>query len=190
MNKHKFNLFDILIILGIVLVVGVMYYYTTARNSVLSNTEVTVEYIVELKTVRAEHIDKIVKGDKVVETVRDQQIGEVVNVEVSPAYNIATNHLTGEMYVSMYPDINNPEIPKEQVEGEVEAPEINDIDIQKNTPKYDFYNVKVTIRDNVKKSDNGYSINGFDIIVGELVHFRVPQYVSNGYCINIKEVAK
>ena len=168
-----------------------MYYYTTARNSVLSNTDVTVEYVIELKTVRSEHIDKIVKGDTVVETVRDQQIGEVVNIEITPAYNIATNLNTGEMYISTYPDVNSIVTPDNNLQQEQEVEE-NDIiaEEEKPDPKYDYYNVKVTIRDNVKKSNNGYSVNGFDIIVGELVHFRVPKYVNSGYCISIKEIAE
>ena len=172
-----------------------MYYYTTARNSVLSNTDVTVEYVIELKTVRPEHIYNILEGDNVVETVRDQQIGKVVGVEVTPAYNIATNLNTGEMYISTYPDVNDIVIPDNNIEQEVEQSDIteeSDIITEEDKPatQYDYYNVKVTIRDKVKKSDNGYSVNGFDIIVGELVHFRVPKYVNSGYCVSIKEIAE
>lgn len=189
-NKNKrfrFNFFDVMIILLVLAVVGVMYYYTTARNSVLSNTETTIEYVVELKTVKAEHINNIIKGDKVVETVRDQQIGEVVKIDVVPSYSIETNMITGESYISTYPDISkNIDVENEDIfeEGFLpsESEEIN--------PEYDYYNVRVTVRSNVKKSDNGYKINGFDVIVGELVHFRVPKYVTSGYCISINEIAK
>lgn len=182
-KKYRFNVIDVLIILVIVMVVAVMYYFTVARNSVVSNSEITVDYTVELKTVRSEHIDNIKIGDRVVETVRDQQIGEVIDVQVSPAYNIVTNTVTGETYKSFYPAINLP--PESDADSQAEAP---DEEAEIIEPLYDYYNVRVTIRGNVKKSESGYNINGFNVVVGEQVHFRVPSYVNSGYCVNIAEV--
>lgn len=198
-KKYRFNIIDILIILVIVAVVAVMYYFTVARNDVATNSEVLIDYTVELKTVRAEHIDKIKVGDKAVETVRDQQIGEVIDVQIVPAYNSVTNTETGEMHIQTYPPINalpEEEIPEEETTEEETTEE--DLSEESQSPveesvtaeelKYDYYNVKVTLRDRVKKSENGYKKNAFDVIVGQLVHFRVPGYVSSGYCIDITEV--
>lgn len=173
-KKYKFNVIDVLIILVIIAIGVVMYYYTTARNTVISNSEVEVEYVVELKTVHRDYIDKIVKDNSVVETVRDQQIGKVVDVVVSPSYNSATNNETGEMFISYYPPINASEV-AEGDEAELE---------------YEYYNVKVKIRGTFKKSETGYNINGFDLVVGEVVHFRVPRFVSEGYCISINEISE
>lgn len=174
-NKHRFNIVDVFLILALIAIVGVMYYFTVARNSVTSNSVVTVDYTIELKTVRADHIDKISVGDKVVETVRDQQIGEVHSVAIVPSYNMVTNGETGEMFISTYPAIN------EKLSEE-------DATVSDEELLYDYYNVKVTIRDKVKKSEKGYNVNGFDIIVGEMVYFRVPSYVGSGYCVRVNEV--
>ena len=146
------------------------------------------DYTIELKTVRADHVDKILKGDKVVETVRDQQIGEVVDVVVVPSYNIVTNNDTGERYVRTYPALN--QSLDDLIETVEEGTEILDVQSTDDTEEliYDYYNVKVTIRDKVKKTEKGYSVNGFNIIVGDIVHFRVPEYVNSGYCVKIVEV--
>ena len=167
--KYKFNIIDFLIILMIIAIGVVMYYYTVARNAVNANSEVEIEYVVELKTVSKECVDNISIGDKVVETVRDQQIGTVKNVSVTPAYVLATNTETGESFKSYYPPIN--------------------ADTVSNSAEYvyDYYNVRVTIKDTVKKSVQGYNVNGFDIAVGEVVNFRVPHFVNEGYCIDIIE---
>ena len=185
-KKYRFNIIDILIVLAIIAVVAVMYYFTVARNDVVTNSEVLVDYTIELKTVRAEHIDNIKLGDKVVETVRDQQIGEVVDIQIVPAYNLSTNMETGEMFYETYPAINAPVVEEEVTEGE--ALEQEPVEQENVELLYDYYNVKVTVRDLVKKSESGYKKNGFDVIVGELVHFRVPQFISSGYCISIVEV--
>lgn len=184
-KKYRFNIIDIMLIVVIVAVVAVMYYFTVARNSVMANSEITVDYTVELKTVRAEHVNKIKIGDKVVETVRDQQIGEVIDIKVSPSYSMVTNTETGETYKSYYPAINLPEEDNAESDLNVEAQENNDSNVE---PLYDYYNVQVTVRSKVKKSESGYSINGFNVIVGEQVHFRVPEFVNSGYCVRIAEV--
>lgn len=187
-KKHRFNIVDVFIIFIIIAIVGVMYYFTIARNSVVTNSEVLVDYTIELKTVRADHVDKILKCGKVVETVRDQQIGEVVDVAVAPAYNIVTNNDTGERYVQTYPALN--QSLDDLIETVEEGAEIPDVQSTDDTEEliYDYYNVKVTIRDKVKKTEKGYSVNGFNIIVGDIVHFRVPEYVNSGYCVKIVEV--
>ncbi|MBE6701011.1 MAG: DUF4330 domain-containing protein [Ruminococcaceae bacterium] len=185
-KKHRFNIIDVLIILVVLAICLVMYYYTTARNEVNANSEVEIQYTVEVKEVHRDNINKISIGDKVVETVRDQQIGEVVKVDVSPAYKLVTDTETGKSFVSYYPPINPIDnttvtLPdtstEEEEEGNTEETEL----------EYEYYNVKVTIKDTVKKSESGYNVNGFDVAVGQLVYFRVPRFVNEGYCINIVE---
>ena len=167
-KKFRFNIIDILIILVVIAIIGVLYYYMSARNTLSSSLEVDVEYVVELKVVDADYVDNIKIGDKVVETVRDQQIGEIVGLEVVPAYNVATNTETGEMYISYYPQVNE--------EGEEE--------------KYEFYNIKVTVRDTFKRSEKGYKKNAFNLVTGQLVYFRVPGYIGEGFCIRTREIDK
>ncbi len=168
-KKYKFNIIDVLIILTIIAIGVVMYYYMSARNTIATNLEVDLEYTVELKTVHIDYLDKINLGDNAVETVRDQQIGEVVDIEISPSYVTAINAITGETYKQEYPAV--------QLEPDAE-------------PQCEYYNVKVTIRDTFKRSDSGYKINAFELVIGEMVHFRVPHFVGEGYCISINELPK
>lgn len=172
-KKYGFNIIDVLIILLVIAIGVVLYYYMSARNTLASNLEVDVEYVVELKVVDAEFTDNFNIGDKVVETVRDQQIGEIVNVEVTPAYNVATNTDTGEMFISYYPQIES------DTEGNTEGTE---------EPKYEFYNIKVTVRDTFKRSDKGYKKNAFNLVTGQLVYFRIPGYIGEGFCIATNEI--
>ena len=166
-KKHKFNIIDVLIILVVLAIAVVMYYYVSARNTVASALEVDVQYTVELKQIHRDYIDKIKIGDNVVETVRDQQIGKVVDVDLTPAGSVVIDGHTGESYVSYYPPINDAD------ETELE---------------YEYYNVRVTIEDTFKKSDTGYVKNAFTLNVGEKVSLRVPGFVNEGYCVYIKEV--
>lgn len=169
-SKYKFNIIDVLIIIAVVAVFAVMYYYMSARNTLASSLEVDIEYVVELKLVDDDYVENIKLNDKVIETVRDQQIGEVVGIEVVPAYNIATNTETGEMKIETYPPL-----PKE-----------NDTDEE----KYPYYNVKVKIRDTFKRSEKGYKKNAFNLVTGQLVYFRVPGFIGEGFCIGIEEIVK
>ena len=148
----------------------------SARNTLASNLEVDVEYVVELKVVDADYIDNFKVGDKVVETVRDQQIGEIVSVDVSPAYNVATNTETGEMFISYYPVVD------------IETDEDSDAVASDGEEKYEYYNVKVTIRDTFKRSDKGYKKNAFTLVTGQLVYFRIPGYLGQGFCIKTNEI--
>lgn len=161
-----------------------MYYYMSARNTVASSSEVELEYVVELKTVHRDYIDNIKIGDNVVETVREQQIGEIIDVVVSPAYNVATNTDTGEMYISYYPPLDGAD------NGTVSADEGEENTQSLDEQEYEYYNVRVTVRDTFKKSETGYKINAFELVVGQLVYFRVPEFVGEGFCIKINELAK
>ena len=172
-KKYRFNIIDVFIILTVVAIGAVLYFYMSARNLVASNQDVEVEYIVEFKTVHRDYVDNINIGDTVVETVREQQIGKVVDVEVSPAYNIATNTQTGEMFIEYYPPIT----------------EENDENSEEE-PQYEYYNMKVKVVDTLKRTEEGYKKNAFMLRVGQLVYFRVPGFVGEGFCIQINEVDK
>lgn len=169
-KKYRFNIIDVFIILTVVAIGAVLYFYMSARNLVASNQDVEVEYVVEFKTVHRDYIDNIKIGDTVVETVREQQIGKVVDIEVSPAYNIATNTQTGEMFIEYYPPLT-----EESSEEE---------------PQYEYYNVKVKVNDTLKRTEEGYKKNAFMLRVGQLVYFRVPGFVGEGFCIQINEAVK
>ena len=172
-KKYRFNIIDLLILLTVVAIGVVMYLYVSAsaRNLVVLEQDVEIEYVIELKTVHRDYVDNIKVGDTVVEPVREQQIGKIVGVEFSPAYNIATNTQTGEMFIQQYPIVNEAEV----AEGA--------------EPEYDYYNAKVKVRETLKKTKEGYKKNVFVLRVGNIVYFRIPNFVGEGYCIQINEIS-
>ena len=48
----------------------------------------------------------------------------------------------------------------------------------------------VKIRANATKTDYGYSVNGFDVVIGEDVSFRVPDFTGTGKCTSVTELGK
>ncbi len=54
------------------------------------------------------------------------------------------------------------------------------------TPYPGMKTMVIKIKANAAKTDYGYSVNGFDIVIGEKVSFRVPDYTGTGICTAIK----
>ncbi len=54
------------------------------------------------------------------------------------------------------------------------------------TPYPGMKTMVIKIKANAAKTDYGYSVNGFDIVIGEKVSIRVPDYTGIGICTAIK----
>lgn len=50
-------------------------------------------------------------------------------------------------------------------------------------------NIIVTIRAKATASGDVYSLGGYKVAVGKAIAFRVPDYIGEGYCIQLTEVA-
>lgn len=48
----------------------------------------------------------------------------------------------------------------------------------------------IKIRATATKTAYGYSVNGFDIVIGEDVSFRVPDFTGTGKCTSVTELGK
>ena len=48
----------------------------------------------------------------------------------------------------------------------------------------------IKIRVTATKTEYGYSVNGFDVVIGEDVSFRVPDFTGTGKCTSVTEIGK
>ena len=200
-SKYRFNLIDVVLIVLIIAVLGGIYYFVSGNDGIFSRksdeNEHKMRYVVELKTVDKDYIDNIENSlnKDVIETIRNGVIGKLVGVDVSPAWTVTTNIQTGEMKKSYYPAINRPDVIVEQEEsvednlteeeiGETVTDEIS----EEEEPIYDYYNVRLTIESDMQFTGSSYSVGGYEIVVGHPVYFRLPLFISSGYCLLLEEL--
>lgn len=48
----------------------------------------------------------------------------------------------------------------------------------------------IKIRATATKTEYGYSVNGFDVVIGEDVSLRVPDFTGTGKCTSVTEIGK
>lgn len=103
-KKYRFNFVDFFIILVIVAVLLVAGYFTVFNKSSVSSDKVDIEYVIELKTIKDIFVDKIQEGNEVIETVRSENIGTVVDIAVETAKTTTQNAATGQLQEVSYPE--------------------------------------------------------------------------------------
>lgn len=59
-----------------------------------------------------------------------------------------------------------------------------------STPYPGMKTIVIKIRATATKTAYGYSVNGFDIIIGEDVSIRVPDFTGTGKCTSVTEIGK
>ena len=91
-NKKRFNLIDLLIIVVIIGVVFVAWQYLSAGNKVV---EGTVTYKINILKTEQNVADEIQVGDKIFDSVKNFEIGEVKEIVVTDATE------------SVYDEVNN-----------------------------------------------------------------------------------
>ncbi|MBO5454043.1 MAG: DUF4330 domain-containing protein [Clostridia bacterium] len=91
-NKKRFNLIDLLIIVVIIGVVFVAWQYLSAGNKV---AEGTVTYKINILKTEQNVADEIQVGDKIFDSVKNFEIGEVKEIVVTDATE------------SVYDEVNN-----------------------------------------------------------------------------------
>lgn len=161
--KHKFNFIDFLVLLLIVAVVGTSIYAVFSWSDIealWSASSKEIQYVVELRGVDKDFVDKIKTNDIVIDSVTKNQLGTVHSADevdnhfiMSYTFDDKTNSYTGAL--------------------------IND------TSKRD---ITVYISATAKyEKDVGYTVNGIRIAVGEILEVRFPQFATTAYCIHISE---
>ncbi len=59
-----------------------------------------------------------------------------------------------------------------------------------STPYPGMKTIVIKIRATATKTAYGYSVNGFDIVIGENVSIRVPDFTGTGKCTSVTELGK
>ena len=102
-KKHKFNAVDAAIIVVIIAVIGAAVFLFTAGGVSAVSETVSIEYVVELRTVKNEFTNNFAPGERMVDSVAKYQLGEVVHVSVSDAVYNGNDMQSGALVSSYYP---------------------------------------------------------------------------------------
>lgn len=105
-NRFRLNFIDIIVILILLTATALLAYIflSTDINLFEGNKKVTIEYKVEIRQIREEFRDFINISDLATDTVTQYALGEVVDVEYTPARYIGVKRNTGELVISDFPE--------------------------------------------------------------------------------------
>lgn len=156
--KMKFNIMDVLILLGIVAVAAVLLYVfvlseNTPVDSLAGNEATKVTYVIEISGVDDIYTDKISVGETLIDSSKKMNIGTIVAVESQPYVYLGKNLNAGTMELTT-------------VEG-------------KST-------IYITVEADAVMSGFSYNIGGYTIYVGQQVTLSLPHFVGVGYCISLE----
>ena len=155
-TKRKFNFIDFLILLLILTVLVVAVFTIASWSSIeklLTSSQVSLQYTVELRGVDAEFINNIKTGDTVTDSVSKTELGSVTRVDIEK-HSILDYKEENGVYTGVpayYDD------------------------------KYDI-TVYISSNAEYL-SGTGYTINGTRIAIGEILNLRFPNFSSSAYCI-------
>ena len=103
----RFNITDVFLIIVIIAAASVLIYIVTGTGLLSGGEEVTILYTIEMGLVRNEFlpaINKIMPGDKITDSVRSYDIGEIQQVRISAGMVDATNRTKGIVERKPHPD--------------------------------------------------------------------------------------
>ena len=159
-KEYRFNVIDGVLILVILAAAAALVYILAGNNILSGGKNVGILYTVEIPLLKNEFVS----------AVNQMQQGTEMTDSVR-GYNIGEIQAVKVDAASTNSD--NP------TKGVVE---------QKPYP--DYSKVTITVKAQAAKGPGGYSVNGKIIMVGELVDFRTPYFVSYGYCTSVQEMAE
>lgn len=158
-KNGRFNLIDLFLIIIVLLIVAILLYVFAPFSSIerlFSDKNQTIEYTIELTGIDKAFINKIGENDAVIDAVSKAQIGTVVVADYNYPYSVL-------QYVQ---NENNSEGVL------VEHP--------------DKCNVLITVTATAEyAAEKGYSVNQCRIAVGEKMQLIFPNYIGEGYCIDL-----
>ncbi len=103
-KKHKFNAIDAVILIVIAAVIGAaVFFFVTGEFGGASDT-VTLEYVVEIRTIRDDYVDNFKIGEQIIDSVARFNLGKIVAIEVEPATFNGNDLTTGTLKVYEYPE--------------------------------------------------------------------------------------
>ncbi len=156
-KKHRFNVMDALILLGIFLAIfTVLYVFVFSEHKAgdaLTNPDnVHLTYVVEISDLEEEYADYFTVGETVIDSSKKMNIGVITEIETQP-------------YTSIGHDIENG------------ALVLNHSD--------DRISMYVTIEADASLGGIGYAIGGYEVYVGMPVYLQLSDIICSGYCISL-----
>lgn len=99
----KLNILDLFIVLFLVLVLAAGGWYFT-RDGAMKEDKAYVEYTVEVVSKEDEYLEHIILGEKVVDGITKQEMGEIIRFEVKDAVQIKENMVERKFNAAKVPE--------------------------------------------------------------------------------------
>ena len=96
-RSFGFNIIDVILIVLLLAIAGALVYFFFFRTTTITSTETySAEYVIESIEIREEFANLIKAGDKITDTSKQRELGEVISVEYVPSTRTTVNVDTGE----------------------------------------------------------------------------------------------
>ena len=106
-KTHRFNIIDIFLIIIIGAALGVLVYILMGNNLISNSQNATILYKIEIRMIKnamLPDIRKIQAGNEILDSVRNQSIGVIQEVEIEDAYLNVENQVTGIVEQVLVPE--------------------------------------------------------------------------------------
>ena len=106
-KQKKFNIIDAMLIIIIAAAIGVLVYVLMGNNLINSSQNVTILYKIEVPIIKNSmlpDIRKLQAGNEILDSVRNQSIGNIYDVEIDEAYFNLENSATGVVERVIHPE--------------------------------------------------------------------------------------
>lgn len=155
----KFNLFDIVVVLLIIVCAFVAYKVVIKDDTPITVNAVQrdVDFVFEIKSAEQELVNSIAMGDALYSTSNDELVGTITGLEFSATDEITVNSLTGEYSKDVYEGKQNILI---SVKGVADSIDDKHIIIAEN---------KLKIGSMIYLYGNNYAISGYVVKINRVV---------------------
>lgn len=92
MDKHRFNILDIIIILAVIF--ALTFAINIIINDLLANDMENIEYVIKLSDVDSGSTSSLSVGDKIISRTNNALIGKIVKVQSTPKVTYVFNYET------------------------------------------------------------------------------------------------
>lgn len=106
-QPHKFNIVDVFLIIIIAAAIGILVYILMGNNLIKSSQNITILYKIEIKIIKnamLPDIKKLQAGNEILDSVRNQPIGAIYDVEIADAMFNLENNVTGVVQEVLHPE--------------------------------------------------------------------------------------
>ena len=107
-RAYKFNIIDLVLIIVILAAVAVLIYIMLGNSLLAGKEETTIIYTIEVPQIKNELIPAINEmsepGTKVIDSVRNFEIGEIVKVQIEDVFSNEMDPEAGVVFRKPYPD--------------------------------------------------------------------------------------